>query len=67
MNKNPSEWGVKAHRFGGTQCFVVSRLRDKDAGDTFENIETKGPYFLKEQDAINLAEKLNNEEAFDED
>jgi len=56
-----SKWRVRTHPIAGTDFFEVYRCRDVCAPKEPKNIETIGGLWTTEEEAWNLAGKLNEE------
>jgi hypothetical protein len=56
-----SEWKVSSVTTGEKIFYRVYRLRDKDATDHGDNIETRGGFYDRPEDAERLAATLNEE------
>lgn len=60
-NKNPSEWRVSSNPVAGRMFYGVYRIRDINEIDHSGNRETRGGYFETREEAVALAERLNEE------
>lgn len=61
INKNPSEWRVSSNPVAGRMFYGVYRIRDINEIDHSGNRETRGGYFETREEAVALAERLNEE------